>query len=219
MASGEPGTGTNDKKFEISDFNVVGSDKLVVTVASEIEPPFVTNVKFAGRKLKKLVQTRGITSAGIYYLDDPSKVAKQGDILVYYSKGSQKLSPNGASIHAVALAGTAPGSAESAAGTVGEPFVKIKVPHDHSYVIAAAASDDLSKVPTGSSKYIVACDAPFAEVGEFNGLGNEIGSALAATAEFVDCPAEEVTARFLGLSNRRNRETVVAAAFAPAKKE
>ena len=65
----------------------------------------------------------------------------------------------------------------------------------------------------------MACDAPFAEVGKFNGLGNEIGSALAATAEIADSPAEKVTARFLGLSDRRNRETVVVGAFAPAEKQ
>ena len=223
FAAGTPGTGVDGKqRFKISDFSVVGSDKLVVSVASEIGLPFETNVKFAGRKLERLVQTAGTTTAGIYYLDNPSKVAKQGDILIYYSKGkgkaSEKLTPNGVAIYAVALAGTAPGFTETAAGTVGEPFANIKVPNDHSYVIAASASDDLKNVKSGSLKYIVTCDAPFTEVGAFNGLGNEIGSALAATAEIVDCPAEEVTARFLGLSDRRNRETVVVAAFAPAEK-
>ncbi|MEM9410618.1 MAG: hypothetical protein AAGA30_05865 [Planctomycetota bacterium] len=217
FAAGVPGKGTNIKRYLIPDFDVIGCDKLVVTVASEIGTPFEINVKFSGSKLKKLVETKGTTTAGIYYLDNPSKSARQGDILVFYTKGGkEKLKPNGVAIHAVALSGTKPGFAGSASGKVGEPIVDLQVSNNHSYVIAAAASDDLKKVATNSEKYIVTTDAPFAEVGNFNGLGNEIGSALAATAEVLDCPAEKITARFLGLSNRRNRETVVVAAFAPA---
>ena len=91
--------------------------------------------------------------------------------------------------------------------------------HSEELELGCETSDVSPTHFVGEPKYIVTCDGPFAEVGKFNGMGNEIGSALAATAEIIDSPAEEVTARFLGLSNRRNRETVVVAVFAPGKTE
>ena len=200
--------------YELVDFDVSGSDKLVVSIATERDSPEEIDVTYAGRKLTKAVQLDGATTVGIYYLDNPEDIAPQGTIFANLSDDK----PNGAALHAVSLSGTAPGVSDVEKGEVGNPFGSLNVSHHNSYVMAAAASDNISNsVRSNSPESEVSTEPPFIEVGEFNGQGNEMGSALAATAEVVDSPAQNLTASFPGLSNRRNRESVVLAAFAPAK--
>lgn len=206
----------NDRlpEYQIVDFDVRGSDKLVVSIATERNYLHDFNLTYAGHSMTKAVQLDGATTVGIYYLDNPEDIAPRGTI----STNLLVDKPNGAGLHAVSLSGTAPGVSDVEKGEVGNPFGSLSVSRHNSYVIAAAASDSISNsVRSNSPESKVSTEAPFIEVGEFNGQGNEIGSALAATAEFVRSPAQELTASFPGLSNRRNRESVVLAAFAPAK--
>ena len=60
-------------EYQIVDFDVTGSDKLVVTVAMECDKPEELNVTYAGHRLSKAVNLNGVTSVGIYYLDNPSQ--------------------------------------------------------------------------------------------------------------------------------------------------
>ena len=200
------------EEYQIVDFDVTGSDKLVVSVAMENGTEADLDVTYDGHSLIKAVLLDGTTDAGIYYLDNPSKIASRGTISAKLSVGKA----NGAALYAVGLTGTAPGVSDVGQGKIGSPFGSLTVSHDNSFVMAAAASDNISNgTQTNSSRSNVSIDAPFVEVGQFHGLGNEMGSGLAVTAEIAQSPAKNLTATFPGLSNRRNRETVVLAAFAP----
>lgn len=201
--------------YRIENFDVSGSDKLVVTVGIEIQRNFV--VTYAGQALTKAVQLDGETTAGIYYLDNPGSVASSGIISALFLDGP----PNGIGLFATALSGTASGFLEVATGVVGDPFASLNVSQANAYVIASAASDDLSLsgVPTNSPFLNETVDPPFAEVSHFNGLGNEIGSGLAIAAELFAGAPGLYEARFTNLSNQRNRETIVLASFGAAVPE
>ncbi len=203
--------------YTISNFNVAGSDKLVVAVMAEIRngDKDAVTVTFADQKLEPAVKLGGATHTAIYYLDQPTDVATVGDISVTASE-SRLL--NGVGIYATALIGTANGVHRVGSGKEGDPFAEINVFDRNAFVLATAASNDLSvSTPSGSINSIVSVEAPFAEVGNYNGHGNEIGSGLAATAEFHTTEAGTYKATFPGLSNRDNREAVVIAAFSAAE--
>ena len=202
--------------YTISNFNVAGSDKLVVAVMADIRNggKDALTVTYADRKLKPAVELGDATHTAIYFLDQPADVESVGSITV---KASDNRLLNGVGIYATALIGTANGVHQVASGKEGDPFAEINVFDKNAYVLAAAASDVLSdSTPSGSVNFSVSVDAPFDEVGNYNGNGNEIGSALAATAEFHTTEAGTYKAAFTGLSNRDNRETVVIAAFSAA---
>ncbi len=202
--------------YTIKNFSVAGSDKLVVAVMAEVRSggKAALTVTYADRKLEPAVVLGTETRAAIYFLDQPVEVAKAGTISV---KAPDNRLLNGVGIYATALVGTADGVSQVASGKVGDPFSEINIFNKSSYVLATAASNDLSvSTPSGSVNSIVSVDAPFVEVGNYNGHGNEIGSALAATAEFHTTEAGAYKAMFPGLSNRDNREAVVIAAFSAA---
>jgi len=178
---------------------------------------YTRTVTYAGQKMEVVVDQSGASRAGVYFLDRPADVATVGEIAV--NAPNSKLL-NGVGIYATALVGTADGKHEFALGKLGDPYATINIANKNAYVLAVATSNDLStRIPSRSPNSIVSVDAPFAEVGNYNGHGNEIGSALAATAEFHTTEAGEFTATFPGLSNRHNRELVVIAAFAAAETE
>lgn len=197
----------------LSNFNVAGSDKLVVAVMAEIRTGEVDSltVTYAGRAMELAVKKGAKTHASIYFLDQPSDVAAVGDVTV---EASEAGALNGVGIYATALVGTADGLHRVAVGKTGDPCAEVNIASPNTFVLATAASNDLSvSTPSGSVNSIVSVEAPFSEVGNYNGHGNEIGSALAATAEFHSTAPGTYKATFPGLSNRNNRETVVIAAF------
>ena len=200
------------KEYRIIDFDVTGSDKLVVAIAQECSSSADLDVTYAGQSLTEAVLINGLADAGIYYLDNPADVASRGTISFKRVSGNS----NGGALYAVSLAGTAPGCSDVGKGDVGNPFGALTVSNDDSFVMVAAVSDNVSNyVPTDSDDSDVSIEAPFVEVSKFNGKGNEMGSGLALVAELASSPAQDLIARLPSLSDRRDRETVVLAAFAP----
>ena len=211
-------TGDRRQEYELADFSVVGSDKLVITLAAEVlNGTKLEAITYADQPLKKVVLVEGKATVGIYFLDAPSQIARSGSIVAKF-KGSSPKGVNGVGMFATALAGTASGCSMASIGDFGSPFAAIEVDQKDTYVLVAAMSNDLStRVPSNSPRSAVSVEAPFVEVAQFNGVGgNEIGSAIAATAALNSDSTGTIEAKFTGLSNRNNRERVVVAAFTPA---